>query len=123
LTVVAAYRWLVDRRLPWLTLAGLLAGFALSTKLSAVLLLLPVGAVIAIRALTDARRRSAGGCLALLSFGCSLLVSGAPWPVLRFVQTGNPVFPFLNGVFKSPLGPPVNEMMNLGIFGLGTDVA
>ncbi|MFC1852109.1 hypothetical protein ACFL27_18095 [candidate division CSSED10-310 bacterium] len=50
--------------------------------------------------------------------GGFFLVS-APWYLVVYTFTGNPVFPFLNVIFKSPLWPLENTMMNLAKFGLG----
>jgi hypothetical protein len=38
------------------------------------------------------------------------LVSFAPWATLLIVRYGNPTFPMLNGIFKSPLAPALNLM-------------
>ena len=100
---IAAHRWLVDRRAAWLIAAGLLMGFALSTKVNALFLAAPLGALVGVIALADRRRTLGRRLLPPLVFGAAFLLAGAPWPLLRYAQTGNPVFPFYNEVFRSPL--------------------
>ncbi len=133
LATAAAYRWLVERRLAWLIVAGLMAGFAISTKMNAIVFLVPLGIVVTLIALRDGREAHSSlltphsslltvgrRWLAPLTFGSVAALAAAPWPVLRYLETGNPVFPFLNNVFRSPLWAPVDERLNLGIFGIGT---
>ena len=60
---------------------------------------------------------------ALLSFGGEALLSGASWPLFRWVQTGNPVFPFFNHLFQSPLAPAVYDPLNLDEHSIGTSLA
>jgi hypothetical protein len=43
--------------------------------------------------------------------------------VLRFFQTGNPVFPLYNDVFRSEKWAPVNERFDLPFFGIGTSAS
>jgi len=50
-----------------------------------------------------------------------LLTVALPWYAATFYWTGNPVFPLLNGIFKSPLWAIENRVMNAREFGLGTD--
>jgi hypothetical protein len=119
LTVVATHQWWRERQLAWLRVAGLMAGFALSTKLNAVILLIPVGMVVAGVVLLDRRPGPAHRWLPLLHFGGMMLIAAVPWPLLRFVQTGNPVFPFLNTIFKSPQGPATYGSFSVAAGGNG----
>jgi hypothetical protein len=76
--------------------AAILAGAALSTKLGA----LPVVVLLLVYAAWERpRRRTALAALVLLA-ACS-----APPYVVAWAKTGNPLFPFLNGQFHSPLLP------------------
>jgi hypothetical protein len=120
LIVVATWQWLVIKHRGWLLLTGLLSGFALSTKLNAVFLLAPLAVFITIAIFAERSQTLKQRFLSLASFCTMGLLSSAPWPVLRYVQTGNPVFPLLNNVFKSPLWPEVNEHFNWAMFGIGT---
>jgi 4-amino-4-deoxy-L-arabinose transferase-like glycosyltransferase len=122
LMAVAVWQWLVTKHRGWLLIAGLLSGFALSTKLNAVLLLAPLGLFVTVAIFADRSQTFKQRSLSLAGFATVALLSSAPWPALRYVQTGNPVFPFLNNVFKSPLWPEVNEQFNWAKFGIGTNV-
>ena len=107
-------------------LAGALLGLAVATKLTALLAVAPILAFVAVRMLLpDAARgrRAAVVAASGLAFAAAL----APWPILRYIQTGNPVFPLLNGIFRSPLWPQIDVVSNpaysLDRFGLGKDPA
>jgi hypothetical protein len=57
---------------------------------------------------------------AALLFGALAAATAAPWYMPAYVYTGNPVFPLLNGIFKSPRYEPVNALMDSRSFGVGT---
>lgn len=83
---------------------GLATGACVWLKLNmlALTLALAAGWVVLARPLHDLARRAAGvavGCLAI----------AAPVFVLRWIDTGNPVFPNYNAIFESRFYPPVNE--------------
>lgn len=46
---------------------------------------------------------------AAVAAGCcaGAAVTGGPWWVSLYLESGNPIFPFFNDVFRSPLYPPV----------------
>jgi hypothetical protein len=99
-------------------LAGAFAGFAVSFKLVAgyyvvPLALLALGQELLLTPLWRGRLRG------LAAFGVGAFAFGSPWLIVRWVQTGNPVFPVLNNVFRSPKWPPVNERFDLNQFGIG----
>lgn len=120
--VIAITRWVEDRRTGWLVLAGAFAGFAVSAKLNASLFLAPA-AVYVITACVLARGTSwRARTVSIIGFVVPAAATALPWPIVRFIQTGNPVFPFLNGIFKSPLWPTVNERLNFSTFGIGTSL-
>jgi hypothetical protein len=119
LCLITMQRWLASRQSGWLVVAGLLGGCAMSAKLNSALFLVPIGLVF-LAAEMRARPTAARLARDTLSFGIALILFGAPWPVLRYLETGNPVFPFMNAIFRSPLWPPVNETFNFGSFGVGT---
>jgi hypothetical protein len=102
-----------------LIICGLMSGLALSAKLNAALVVVPIGlSVIAIS------YRLAGKSLSrhlsqLALFGIPILFIVAPWYLITYFHTGNPVFPFYNALFKSPLWPYENTFMNLKDFGMG----
>jgi hypothetical protein len=79
-----------------LRIAGVLFGAALAVKLIAAIYLAPA-AVIAIW--IAVRRRAVG---ALLSAALLLAILAVPPYLYAFVKSGNPVFPFINNIFRSP---------------------
>lgn len=88
-----------------LLLAGLLLGGALAAK-AVTFTVLPVLVLVVLFGVHHwfARDLFPIICLALLLF---LAVGGIPY-VTAHVVTGNPVFPFFNAYFQSPLYPPSN---------------
>ena len=104
---LAAWHWYQGGRDGWLTITGLLSGFGIAAKYSAIAALAPALLIILYRCFRRLqwRRVVAAGLRVALP---TLLVS-APWFLMRFVWTGNPVFPLFNNLFKSSEWPPVNE--------------
>jgi hypothetical protein len=123
LALVAAARWLEGRAPAWLVVAGLLAGFAISAKLIAGLLVAPLAVVVLVASLARSGVPLRGRLAPVLAFATPTCAAALPWPLVRYLQTGNPVFPLLNGIFRSPLWQPVNERFNLAGFGIGTNLA
>ena len=132
----------VGRRADWQTgsseartalAAGLFTGAAVSFKLVSALYVAPVALAFLVgetwgafgqsgnRAIWQARLGAWAKSVA--AFGLGGVIAGAPWLVLRWVQTGNPVFPLLNDVFRSDKWPPVNERFDLPFFGVGTSAS
>ncbi len=92
-------------RLSQLLLAGLLLGFALATK-AVTLSVLPVLLVVL---LFQYKAWAIQGVVkTLLLGGAGLMLAGAPPYVSAGYLTGNPVFPFFNAIFHSPLWPDIN---------------
>lgn len=116
LAATSAYRAVRSDSAGLTILAGLLAGLAIATKLTAAIAIVPISAMVVVLARPERRLRMAS------VFGGAAAVACGVWPLLRYAQTGNPVFPLLNGVFRSPLWPPVNTTLNLGEFGVGTGI-
>jgi hypothetical protein len=120
LCTIVAFGWM--RRPNWrlALLAGAFAGFALGVKLNAAQFLM----VLLLTLVTAAwlARRFRDSLLFVAFFGAGALPVGCVWPLLRYVQTGNPVYPFLNGIFRAPGLPFSNDWANFGIFGMGTGV-
>lgn len=119
LAIVAAHTWPQRRSLRWLCLAGAMSGFAISVKISALYLLLPLGAVVGAVALFARSQRRPQRLLPPVAFGLATLAFGLPWPLLRLAQTGNPVFPFYNDLFKSPDWPAGATVPLITTFGIG----
>lgn len=94
--VAAVERWIETGGRRWLWVAAALAGSAVAGKFGALgcVLALAVGVFLAL----GGKKR--GGLLA----GAAVFVLFAAPPYLQaLVRTGNPVFPYLNNVFHSPL--------------------
>ncbi|WPN61594.1 phospholipid carrier-dependent glycosyltransferase [Pseudomonas sp. P9_35] len=92
-------------RLSQLLLAGLLLGFAMATK-AVTLSVLPVLLVIL---LLHYKAWAVQGIVKTLLLGCvALILAGATPYVSAGYLTGNPVFPFFNAIFHSPLWPNIN---------------
>ena len=118
LCAIVAFGWM--RRADWrlALLAGALSGFAVRAKLNAVLFV--VALMITLVTAAWLARRFRDSVLFATSFAAGALPVGCVWPLLRFLQTGNPVYPFLNGIFRAPGLPFTNDWMNFSIFGMGT---
>ncbi len=94
---------------------GVLAGAAVGTKINAAYAVAVPTAVLVARAASGrlSRRAAAAGLTTMSAIAL-------PWFVMTYRFTGNPVFPFLNGWFRSPLAAPKNRIMNAAAFGIGT---
>jgi hypothetical protein len=102
----------------FILLCGLLSGLALSAKLNAVLILIPL--VLSVIAINYHR---SGKSLSkqfppLAIFGIAVVIVAMPWYFITYLHTGNPIFPFYNKIFKSPLWPLENTFFNKE-FGMG----
>ncbi len=98
--LTAVWRFGDTGKRQFLYAAALLAGAALTTKLAAlpfVVLAMPFAALEVRR---HWKRVGPAPCLLALSL---LLATALPTYVIAWAKTGNPVFPFLNGTFPSPL--------------------
>jgi hypothetical protein len=100
--------------------AGLLTGLALSFKLVAALYVVPLALVFVLALWRTHGAASLLSTTRFALFGLGGLIGGAPWLLLRLVQTGNPVFPLYNDIFRSDKWPPRNERFDLDQFGIGT---
>src|SRR5262249_7904262 len=111
-TVIAFLKWYGNRSQPgWLYVATLLAGAAFSAKVNAAFGLAAIFVVARFQLL---KHRRFGGVCAFLFLPVSL-----PWYALTYHWTGNPVFPLLNGIFKSPAWDLNNTVMDAGNYGIG----
>jgi hypothetical protein len=104
-TLYAALIWFDSGEPSWLLVCGILAGAAFAAKMNAVTILAPV-ALLVLVGLFLARATSIRltGYLLIAGF-CLAVAVTLPWVAMRWHWTGNPVFPFLNNVFRSPLWP------------------
>jgi 4-amino-4-deoxy-L-arabinose transferase-like glycosyltransferase len=99
-------------------LAGLFGGLALTFKIVSGIYLIPLALAFGV-VLVRARRPLAARARAAAAFAGGGVLTGAPWLVIRLVQTGNPVFPLYNDVFRSEKWPPVREKFDLWLYGIG----
>lgn len=90
-----------------LSAAGLLIGLAVGLKLTTAIYV--VGFAIAC-ALTPHLYRSAKAGMLFFALGAlaGLLLTGGYWAATLWTQFGNPMFPMMNGLFKSPYVEVIN---------------
>lgn len=104
-----------DNAKSWLVLAGLFFGFAAATK-AVTLTILPVFALFV---LWQYKLFIKGTNVLTWLKSAALFLALAMTPYLTaWILTGNPVFPFFNGIFESPYYPAVN-FESASIFGKG----
>src|SRR5262249_29636270 len=115
-SVVAFIRWYETSLWPWLAVSGWIAGVAIGIKIGAIptLIVLPFFAVWH-------SWNTKGSLLRLIAaFGVPMLILAVPSYLLVYIHTGNPFFPFMNAVFRSPQWPIENTSLNFQDFGIGT---
>jgi hypothetical protein len=117
--VICFVRWYRSQRIAWIMAAGLMIGGGVGVKLNAAYAAAGIG--LALLGLMVSSRQRFGvqirtAAALVLAAACVAL----PWYLITYVHTGNPVFPMMNGIFKSPRTEPVNTMMNAAAFGIGT---
>jgi hypothetical protein len=99
----------------WIPVIGALAGMTVAAKMNAAFGLLVVIAVVFWKTFSASTWRGA-------VFVALIIAITLPWFALTYHWTGNPVFPMLNGFFKSPLWPQKNTILNAATFGVGTSI-
>lgn len=102
-----------------LPLAGLLFGFASAAKAVTFMFLPGVFLILMVRVKTWFKRNTALGLI--IGVGFFLLLGAWPYAV-SWKLTGNPVFPFFNKIFQSPLWPMENLIPSTFSKGLTWDV-
>lgn len=96
LGVFAFHRGLSEQDPRWLWLGGLLTGFALGTKYTALLTWSLLGVL---GGLWLWRSGWKGGWRPLIAAGGLALLVGAPWYLKTYLYTGNPLYPFAYEIF------------------------
>jgi hypothetical protein len=86
--------------LRWTLVAGVLTGFALGTKATALLQFGLLGLALVVVALRSGKRTAWWGVLA---FGGAALLVGSPWYIKSYIWTNNPVYPFLYSLFPGSI--------------------
>ncbi len=109
----------------WQTAAGIgiFLGLGLGVKPTGAYFAIGIGLVMVTRIWLErgGNWRNALGATILTTTVATLI--GGVWYLRAFIYTGNPVFPFLNGIFHSPLWYNRNETFNYGMFGFGTSLS
>lgn len=118
-STIAFLYWSRTDRAAWLLIAGILAGSGVAVKLNAMYaaigMLLTLGGWLVVKPKSKGRRiRTA----AVFVIAAGLLA--APWFVPAYIHTGNPIFPLMNALFKSPKADISNTIMNAADFGIGS---
>ncbi len=99
---------------------GLLAGAATGAKLTSMIAAVPIAAAVVILGGSAPGWRGRWGALGAFLVGGAL--TGAFWYARAWVLTGNPMFPLLNALFKSPYWRPENSRFDQDLFGMGTSL-
>jgi 4-amino-4-deoxy-L-arabinose transferase-like glycosyltransferase len=118
-SLLALLRWKESGSPNLLWVSGLLAGAALGAKLTAYFYLAGIGLVLLIILLLKRQLSLRARVLAVAGYVLGFLLVSLPWFAITFSFTGNPVFPFLNAIFKSPGWPLVNTNLNAEVYGIG----
>ncbi|MFH1187077.1 MAG: glycosyltransferase family 39 protein [Candidatus Levyibacteriota bacterium] len=87
--------WVKSRDKKWLIESGVLIGLAVSVKILSLMSLLIFFILILMQ--KENMRQKIKNTL-LISFPVLVIIS--PWLILSFINTGNPVYPFLSGLVK-----------------------
>jgi 4-amino-4-deoxy-L-arabinose transferase-like glycosyltransferase len=106
--LIALLRWSETGRSPFLLASALAAGSAAGTKYNGVLVIVLLAAGVVLLA---PERRGWRPLVALAGFGLVSLVPLVPWLVKNVAETGNPVFPLLNGLLGGrplPVRPAID---------------
>ena len=109
----------------WWAFAGVCVGLAVGTKyiaLGTVALPVAVGAVALHRPWrgVDVLRSSVRGAALAFAFAVATF---APWAVRNFAETGNPLFPFVNGPFRNLLKVPADSAEEFSSWLSGLDLS
>jgi len=82
--------WIHTKNINWLYLAGFATGMAAGTKYTALMYVLLYAVWIAYEG---------RNIRYVITFICLVIVFGSPWYIRNFILSGNPVFPFGEGIF------------------------
>lgn len=88
-------------------LAGLLLGLSVGLKLTAGIFAVGLGCAALALPAPPLRRLLVAGTLTFAAV-VAFAISAGPWMAYLQQATGNPLFPFFNNIFQSPLMPPVS---------------
>jgi len=111
---IALVRWQDSKTEGWLYATALLAGVGVGSKINIAF----VYVLIAPFVIWQLRRRLRVLAIAVIAAS----VFAVPTYVLTYSFTGNPIFPLLNGIFKSPKWPSDNKITNASDYGMPMNV-
>ncbi len=97
---------------------GVLAGAAVGSKLTSLAVALPIGAIVFLWIFSSTSRPDGRSRMGL-AFVLGAALTGSFWFARAWVLTGNPIFPLLNGIFRSSYWPADN-VTGFTQFGMGT---
>ena len=100
--LLALWRHREEERTAWLYAAALLSGTAVASKFGALPFAAMIGAFGGVELYRRRKQTSPPTALAATAVAAIFLASAVPPYLTAWVKTRNPVFPFLNEVFKSP---------------------
>lgn len=115
IAIMALQRWTMAPLRPgWAAMAGLLCGTAAGIKLNTtVVVLVLAAAIMGFGVARKVPRRCVTNAVIWLVVGAGLTLG--PWLFRSWLLTGNPVFPWANLLFGSPLGLPVAAAITYGL--------
>ncbi len=121
LEMFALINWMCSSQQGWLLMASIMCGFAMGTKYHGLfgLILLILGILFKFYFIDKGRMLLV--LKTLVIYGSISLLIVSPWLIKNYVFTGNPVYPFLNNIFKSPLMPPINPTFDRELYGMGNN--
>ncbi len=114
---LAFLRWRRGQGIAWILASGALGGAAVGTKPNGGYALPVMIAVVILMTLRHKHFRE--GLREMACFSLAATIVALPWYLIPWRFTGNPVFPLLNGIFKSPYWEPVNMTLISERFGVG----
>ena len=120
--LIVAWEFMERRDSSWLPALGLLAGLGYLAKQQIIFIVIPLSmlcGLVVLRLLFQEPART----IRYLLFAFALFAAVLAPPMLRnYVLSGNPIYPFYNGVFRSPYWPSIDLKDNRWSqpFGLST---
>ena len=115
LAVYAVIKWLISKKENWLLLGSVFAGLALGTKYLAILSCLSIVLVILSSKVISKKEDLLGLLKKLAFFSVVVFLISFIWYLKNFINTGNPVFPYLNNIFRSRSWYPTFASFELGV--------
>jgi hypothetical protein len=100
--VLSLWKYHATHRPAYFVLVGVFLGCSMQVKYGS-WALLPVALSLAVVEWKRAKQAGRTSLAALLTLPALLILFGTPPYLNAFVKTGNPIYPFLNNIFQSPL--------------------